>query len=924
MGINIGIDLGTTNSVLAFANTKPNGDIVSKVVGVKRSVDMFNGADGGTKLKSEKKATLPSCVYYVEERGYAPIVGDFAKMQYSVRPHLVAKSIKSQMGAPYAENLSPDIPDKTPAQISAQILKHLLKDASTTLKSEIDDVIITVPANFDSAMCKATRDAAEIAGIKVKNPDGSEKPILLSEPNAVIYDLFNQINNGEIPSTVLDLSTNKKVMVFDLGGGTLDITMHEIKRRNNGSGETLKVDEIATNRYTLLGGDDFDELIAEEMFKRYLNQYTGYDEGIKNINRKKNEIMPQLRTFAEHLKIEVNESVDSGCDDAGSWFSDENDFPVGGNIHSTGLSYDDSFRKEEIEEILSVFMAEGISYSDYKRIDSITNTRNIIYPVLDVLNKAAAKLQTPDVTVDAVIVNGGMSKFYMVTDRLTKFFGFSPIVALDPDQSVARGAAVYHYLLNHNNEELKDDMKVIGDAESNVSEETHVQKSAVKKFFNFEMGNTILNDSLYLGMKNGVTEEIIPTGAELPYKSAVKKGFQIPPGQNAISFPIKSRNLNGSFRTIATGSIGLSSDCNKARYVAFQIEMDINKVITMNAWTYSGNNENNKLDSGIATILIDNGSVSSRKGPEKILPPSGSRLNPKAEIDSLIKLCQNFENNKFSRKNLAGRIKAAVEGICSAANRNEFASIIIRSLRECTCNEARMRLFIISRRIMSEWTDVERKSIADICMQQISGVLNQFPVYGTKKSVNIQSIYTLAFCGSDDQFEKLMKIHNNPDYYQACLYAHAVSKTDTEWLAEQFKQDVRSLENNANNSLQSTAYSIGLALNGNVHPALSAKEIRLIIRKLNRVIESGDLSVEQFINCILSLGWICDCRCNDNLYVTDDVLREIKDMLSEVRFTYDSIYMQKSEKVRSVVLKLIEGNQLDEDEEHFLLEKIAI
>lgn len=388
--INIGIDLGTTNSVIAYTNVKPNGDVISNVVSVKRPVDMYNAAGGTSRLSTEKKATLPSCVYYVEEKNYAPIVGDFAKMQYSVRPHLVAKSIKSQMGKPYAEGLSPDVPDKTPAQISSQILKHLIKETSLALKTEIKDAIITVPANFDSAMCQATKEAASLAGIKVKNNDGSDRPILLSEPNAVIYDLFNQIRNGEVPSTILDLSSPRKVLVFDIGGGTLDITMHEIKRRDGKSDSTLKVDEIATNRYTLLGGDDFDELIAEKMFERYVNQYRSRGEIVTELKKKKASIMPQLRVFAENLKIELNESVSLGEDTSDGW-GDEEGFSVGGNIHNTGYAYDDTFTQEEIEDILSVFMGNEMKYDDYKHISCIKETRNIIYPILDVLDKAQKK-----------------------------------------------------------------------------------------------------------------------------------------------------------------------------------------------------------------------------------------------------------------------------------------------------------------------------------------------------------------------------------------------------------------------------------------------------------------------------------------------------------------------------------------------------
>ena len=439
----VGIDLGTTNSVLATINEKPNGDVVSKVVEISRAVDMYNTVSGEAKLTTMKRPTLPSCIYYRQEKNYEPLVGDFAKMQYPLRPHLVAKSIKSQMGRPVAEGLSADILDKTPAQISSRILRHLLREASKVYRCEITDAVITVPANFDSAMCKATRDAAELAGIKVKNADGSERPVLLSEPNAVIYDLINQIHNGEISSRILDLSSKKRVLVFDLGGGTLDITMHEIKRREDNN-DVLKVDEIATNRYTLLGGDDFDNEIAKAMYERYLKQYASHPDVVAKLRKDEKVIMPQLRVYAEHLKLDLNERCgdhyDSGWDDP----DDEIEIPTGGNMGGIGYSYDDTFSKEEVEGILSCFMAPGLYYDDYKRIDRITDTRNIIYPILDVLKKASSKLGTEDVSVDAVIVNGGMSKFYMITDRLKVFFGFDPIVALDPDQAVARGAAGYH------------------------------------------------------------------------------------------------------------------------------------------------------------------------------------------------------------------------------------------------------------------------------------------------------------------------------------------------------------------------------------------------------------------------------------------------------------------------------------------------
>ncbi len=808
----VGIDLGTTNSVLATINEKANGDIVSKVVEIPREIDMFVAMAGDAKLTTTKKPTLPSCIYYRQEKNYEPLVGDFAKMQYPLRPHLVAKSIKSQMGKPVAEGLSLDIPDKTPAEISSRILKHMLKEVNRIYRCEITDAVITVPANFDSAMCKATRDAAELAGIKVKNLDGTERPVLLSEPNAVIYDLINQVHNGEISNRILDLSEQRKVLVFDLGGGTLDITMHEIKRRKDNS-DVLKVNEIATNRYTLLGGDDFDEEIAKVMYERYLKQFQKYPEIVLKLRQNEKVIMPQLRVYAEYLKLELNErcgdEFDSGWDDP----EDEIEIPIGGAMGGIGYAYDDTFTQEEVENILSTFMASELSYHDYKRIDKISNTRNIIYPILDVLKKASDKLQTPDITVDAVIVNGGMSKFYMVTDRLKEFFGFEPIVALDPDQAVARGAAVYHYYL-HKYEEMQDDMKMLGDEMSHETvkeisekvafentnnviktsdrtvnqEELVLKPKAVEKpiipNMAIQWGNTILNDCLYLGVKNGAVHEIIPTGTELPYTSPVMTGFKVEPGQNMIAIPIKSQNIDGSYRIIANGNISFKKHYNDGAFVAFMIHMGSNKVITMKAWTSKDKEGNDKIEEGYVEIAIDNSEKSKIKS--KFVAPSGSKLQPKAEINSMLQLCQNFEKcrNKNEKSKISKKLSSCVSNICNAGNKDKFADVVLEALSDLSSEEARQRLFVIARKVGTEWNEIQKRKLASICMAQINADINGFSIGGAKVSTNIQAVYTLSICATIEQLNRLEALHGFSRYVQACLYTHAKTRTDLQWLQE--------------------------------------------------------------------------------------------------------------------------------------------
>lgn len=921
----VGIDLGTTNSVLATINEKPNGDIVSKVVEISRAVDIYNAVSGEAKLTTMKKPTLPSCVYYRQEKNYEPLVGDFAKMQYPLRPHLVAKSIKSQMGRSPAEGLSPDIPDKTPAEISARILKHLLREASKIYRCDIKDAVITVPANFDSAMCKATRDAAELAGIKVKNDDGTERAVLLSEPNAVIYDLINQVHNGEISNHILDLSEKKRVLVFDLGGGTLDITMHEIKRREDNK-DILKVDEIATNRYTLLGGDDFDEVIAKVMYERYLKQYGSHPDVVSKLKKEIKVIMPQLLVYAEHLKLELNErcgdDYDSGWDDP----DEDIEISTGGNMGGIGYSYDDTFTQKEVEDILSVFMGTDIRYEDYKIIDSIKNTKNIIYPILDVLKKASEKLKVSDISVDAVIVNGGMSKFYMVTDRLKEFFGFEPIVALDPDQAVARGAAVYHYYLNKY-DEMQDDMRMLGN-EANAVSSVQNRDNTIRTVpqVAIEWGDNILNDCLYLGVKNGAVHEIIPTGAKLPYLSNTMNGFRVEPGQRLIAIPIKSKNLDGTYRTIANGNITFNQKYYNGAYVAFKIHMGKNKVISMKAWTSKDLAGKSKLEEGYTEITIDSSEQSGVRS--KIMAPNGSILQPKEEINNMLQLCQNYEKcrNKLEKSNLSKRIFTCGMSICNAANKEEFAEVILDALKNVTLEEARKRLFIIARKIGLSWSDDERRKLSKLCMSQISAEISGFSITGGPKiSTNIQAIYTLGMCGSMDQLSKLSVLHSNFRYVQACLYTHAKTRSDLQWIQDEFEADVKKSLKGMGNNIQFSAYAIGMSLRKSESSTeiLSSSARGKIVKQMCNIIIAGKLSEEALTSCILAIGWICDRRFEDSDIeeaIIDCALKTVRD----IKYVYPPSTVMKDEKTMDIVTKMIKGDSLDSYEEKFLLTKLNI
>lgn len=942
----IGIDLGTTNSVLATVNQKPNGDLVSKVINLPRAVDVFSSS-GKIKPQIEKRPLLPSYVYYDEDNNYKPIVGDFAKRRFSVRPHLVAKSIKSHMGEQDTSNLgfAEEIPDKTPAAISSRILEHMLRTASKQFHHQITEAIITVPANFDSMMVKATRDAAEMAGIKVFNDDGSERPILLEEPKAVMYDLINQSVNGELSNCVIDFSEKKNVMVFDLGGGTLDITLHEIKRREDHP-ETIKVNDIATNRYTLLGGDNFDKALAEEMYKRFLDKYKSYPDVVQKLKNDKKSIMLQLVSFAEDLKKDLsmsNSDEMTTSDDSGwSWdddVEDDNVFNVGGNVGSTGYSYDDTFTKEEIENVFQQFMGKDLKFDDYKRLDKLdvlTNTNNIIYPILDVLNKASKKLGVTDVKVDAVVLNGGMSRFYMIKDRLTELFGFEPIEAMDPDQAVARGAAIYHYYLKKDIEALSDDMIKVGSESikkditneklkfNNVSNVDSIQPKPTS----IEWGKNILNDSLYLGNANGNQTEIISTGTELPYSSELMKGFQLLPNKTVarIDIPIrvKAGMRNDEYRTIASGTINFKKKYPNGAYVVLKVDMSASKIITMRAWTCEDIEGTQIIEEGSTDISISN---DTKRQKNKLLSPQGSPLKAQPALDVLKDYCQKFEkSNTKSKSIIATKIKAHIAQIYTASNPEDFAEPLLRSISFSFCEEYICRCLIIARKIGVYWQEKERTRLAQICINILSPELQGIDLSGLVRgpviNTRIQAIYALSMCGNEKDIKIIQKLRGKHAYLNASLYTLGKRHFDIDWLLEQLEKDCIALhDHRERRNLQNSAHAIGIAFNNYPTNNDDLLEKRNNSAKLlQQALKENDISGTETVCCILALGCICDQRYENSM--DNKVLNETAETLRSIENYAYPEDLNACMKARDIAYKMLEGLELNETEEQFLLKKL--
>ena len=371
MGKIIGIDLGTTNSCVA----------------------VLEGNEPVVIANSEGKRTTPSIVAFVE--GGERKVGDPAKRQAITNPEKTIFSIKRFMGETYdqvqkeinrvpykvvrGDNNTPrvDIEDRlyTPQEISAMVLQKMKKTAEDYLGQEVTDAVITVPAYFSDAQRQATKEAGEIAGLNVRR--------IVNEPTAASLAYGLDKTNKDM-----------KIAVFDLGGGTFDISILEL-----GDG----VFEVkSTNGDTHLGGDDFDHVIIDWLAEEFLRE-----EGVDL--RKDPMALQRLKEAAEKAKIELSSTT-----------STEINLPYIMPVNGIPKHLVKTLTRAKFEQLA----------------DSLIQA--CIEPCRQSLKDAG--LSTSD--IDEVILVGGSTRIPAVQAIVEKFFGKAPSKGVNPDEVVAVGAAI--------------------------------------------------------------------------------------------------------------------------------------------------------------------------------------------------------------------------------------------------------------------------------------------------------------------------------------------------------------------------------------------------------------------------------------------------------------------------------------------------
>ncbi len=367
----LGIDLGTTNSAMAIV-TGGKPEILENKEGNRTTPSMTAISKTGERLvgllAKRQSVTNPANTLYSIKR----LIG---------RAYHDAEVQRDEKLMPYkivhaGENVKVTMGDKdySPQEISAMILGKLKADAEEKLGEKITDAVITVPAYFDDAQRKATKEAGEIAGFNVRR--------VINEPTAAAL------------AYGFDKKADEKIAVYDLGGGTFDISILEV------GGDTVEVK--STNGDTHLGGDDFDQIIIQWIIDEFKKQ--------EGIDLSKDPLsLQRIKEAAEKAKIELSTAADT-------------------EINQPFITSDASGPKHLVMKMTRAKLEELVG--------------DLVQKTLEPVKKALADSKLSVSDINEIVMVGGMTRMPLVLATVEKFFGKKPNISVNPDEVVALGAAI--------------------------------------------------------------------------------------------------------------------------------------------------------------------------------------------------------------------------------------------------------------------------------------------------------------------------------------------------------------------------------------------------------------------------------------------------------------------------------------------------
>lgn len=477
----VGIDLGTTNTVMATC--KPS----------KKAFFRPNVRDIYQDLSATQmglSSSLPSVLFFGAEGKVK--VGEYAKhKKEDGASSRILYNTKIDMGqkVTYANGY-------TPVRAASEILKAIYKSIKTYAlpEEEFPNVTITVPASFTQSQIADTIEAAKQAGFA---PD---KITILEEPVAALFCYINgQLVSGD--EEIVDFTSKKRVLVYDIGGGTCDVCVVDIKI---GDDDTYSIDFIATNRYTEFGGNDFDEAVAVGLLNKLFVKYNIPDANV-NATEIKNDLISRMIPYceqyklwyAQQLKVNTREHIEN------AHYGILEDFLGNGQVE-LAVSF------EEYSEYTKIFFEDNYTHPTRDLTDKMRD-KNVIKPVYQVLQKLKNEGGS---SIDCVFLTGGMSEYLPIEEALREFCQVPVIKTDEPMKAVAQGAAMSAFI--HMSK---------SDIEGAVNLQDEDGQEAVEADCGYNRPK--LAESIFIDIENRLPLKIIDSEISIPCKGVVDHSFKV-------------------------------------------------------------------------------------------------------------------------------------------------------------------------------------------------------------------------------------------------------------------------------------------------------------------------------------------------------------------------------------------------------------
>jgi len=420
----LGIDLGTTESTVSIIEIESRRD---KPMEKLRTLDIYQ-YNKQHQLDKNLKGLQSSI--YIDRKNKTLYTGEYAKELYSSgnMPLQTIRSIKTRIGGesmievPLTNNISDskNVVNYDMTELSATLLKTIKNSIEKQISGGLEKITITIPAGFDSDERNATIEAAKMVGFKDVH--------LLDEPTAVLLNLLNSENLlSEIPNDYFDKQRN--IVVYDIGGGTLDISVANVKDSDEDSDDDFEVKIQGRSKRMEFGGDDIDKYIASYFLEEFEKINPSIDERTLEEQAK---IVSRIVSHAQKHKESFSKKIEKVLDN--------------------------ERRRERVKESVNFEIIDNLKISDLTITDKLL--KEILAPIIsnngmliNPLNKVLKSCGLKNNDIDLVILTGGTAKFYLVAEVINSYFQGRNIIDFTEYNAVSKGAAIHSF--NQDNEDLK-------------------------------------------------------------------------------------------------------------------------------------------------------------------------------------------------------------------------------------------------------------------------------------------------------------------------------------------------------------------------------------------------------------------------------------------------------------------------------------